>query len=153
MLYASLYSAQAAQPHHVPIHHKDGDELLFILSAAANTSGKVLGRLDFLPNLKDSIHNFAMSVNATTSTNSPCRRLFGFSTSRSRFRTHGSHHRWTSYRRSFRRQRSRWNEIPILQVLNHPDTVLPISLPLLYPLACLLPVIMIRVRVRVFVGA
>jgi len=37
---------------------------LFILSAAANTPGNVLGRLDFLPNLKDSIHDSAMSVNA-----------------------------------------------------------------------------------------
>ncbi len=48
-------------------HHEDGDELLFTLSAAANTSGNVLGQLDFLPNLKDPMHDSAMSVNTTTS--------------------------------------------------------------------------------------
>ncbi len=31
----------------------------------ANTSGNVLGQLDFLPNLKDPMHDSAMNVNAT----------------------------------------------------------------------------------------
>src|SRR6266851_6597805 len=47
------------------------------------------------PNLKDPIHDSAMSVNATTSIDSPCRRLVSSSTSRSRlsrFHTQ-AHHR------------------------------------------------------------
>ena len=58
----------------------------------ANTSSN--GRLDFLPNLKDSIHDSAMSVNATSinsKIDSPCRRLVRSSTSRSRFRTQAHH--------------------------------------------------------------
>jgi hypothetical protein len=75
-------------------NHEDGDEdeLLFTpWSAAANSSGNVLGQLDFLPNLKDPMHDSAMSVNATTSIDSPCRRLIDSSTSRSRFRTQAHH--------------------------------------------------------------
>jgi len=45
-----------------------------------------------------------------------------------------------------------WKEMRILQVLNHLSTVRAISLPLLYSLAFLLPVLMIRVHVRVIVG-
>jgi hypothetical protein len=45
-----------------------------------------------------------------------------------------------------------WKEMQILPVLNHPSIVRPISLPLLLFLACLLPVLMIRVRVRVIVS-
>jgi hypothetical protein len=37
-----------------------------------------------------------------------------------------------------------WKEMPNLQVLNHLSTVRAISLPLLYSLACLLLVLMIR---------
>ena len=44
-----------------------------------------------LRNLKDPIHDSAMSVNATTSIGSPCRRLVGSSTRRSRFRTQAHH--------------------------------------------------------------
>ena len=82
-------------PSFVTENHEDGDELLFTPSAAANTSSNVLRRLDFLPNLKDPIHDSAMSVNATTSIDSPCRRLVGSSTRRSRsprFHTQ-AHHR------------------------------------------------------------
>ena len=45
-----------------------------------------------------------------------------------------------------------WKEMRILQVLNHLSTVRSISLPLLYSLASRLPVLIIRVRVRVIVG-
>jgi hypothetical protein len=38
-------------------NHEDGDELLFTPSAAANTSGNVLGRLDFFRNSKDRMHD------------------------------------------------------------------------------------------------
>ena len=58
-------------------------------------------RLDFLPNLKDRMHDSAMSVNATTSIDSPCRRLVGSSTSRSRFRTQAHHLRQALVRYPF----------------------------------------------------
>jgi len=84
-------------------NHEDGDEdeLVFTPSAAANSSGNVLGQLDFLPNLKDRMHDSAMSVNATTSIDSPCRRLVGSSTSRSRFRTQAHHLRQALVRYPF----------------------------------------------------
>jgi hypothetical protein len=84
-------------------NHADGDGLLFTPSAAANASGNVLGRVDFLRNLKDPIHDSAMSVNATTSIDSPCRRLVGSSTRRSRsprFHTQ-AHHRQPLARYAF----------------------------------------------------
>ena len=82
-----LYTLYGTAPHQSPIkylsifrdavkrNHEDGDELLFTPSAAANTSGNDLGQLDFLPNLKGPMHDSAMSVNATTSIDLPCRRL------------------------------------------------------------------------------
>jgi hypothetical protein len=51
--------------------------------------------------LKDRMHDSAMSVNATTSIDSPCRRLVGSSTSRSRFRTQAHHLRQALVRYPF----------------------------------------------------
>ena len=80
-------------------NHEDGDELLFTPSAVANTSGNVLGRPDFLPNLKDLMHDSAMGVNATTIIDLPRRRLVSSSTGRSRFHTQASRDILFSFRR------------------------------------------------------
>ncbi len=65
---------------------------MFTPSATANTSSNVLGRLDFLRNLKDPIHDSTMGINATQPSSI---RLAvdssASSTSRSRFRTQAHH--------------------------------------------------------------